>query len=160
MASLQNACTFWACTGYITTGENKHPNQSTDHLLRLNKRHHFTHDMIHLRPCSAHLHTYIVLGVVSPCVEATKRSEARLKNWPSLPFNMGDRSEIQRMMAQQLPLCFTKLLARPSSTNILDGSSKAKHIRQKQHPIDGKRVKRDGEPSERMHPPDMYGTHN
>ena len=75
-----------------------------------------------------------------------------MKNWPSLPFNMGDRPEIQRMMAQQLPLCFAKLLARPSSTNDLDGSSKAKHIRQKRHPIDGKLLKQDGEPSERMHP--------
>ena len=74
-----------------------------------------------------------------------------MKDWPSLRFNMGDRPEIQRMMAQQLPLCFAKLLARPSSTNNLDGSSKAKHIRQKRHPINGKRVKKDDEPSERMH---------
>ena len=64
---------------------------------------------------------------------------------------MADRPEIQRMMAQQLPLSLAKLLARLSSTNNLDGSSKAKHIRQKQHPIDDKRVKKDGEPSERMH---------
>ena len=64
---------------------------------------------------------------------------------------MGDRPEIQRMMAQQLPLSFAKLLARPSSTKNQDGSSKAKHTRQKQHPIDGKLVKKDGEPSERMH---------
>ena len=67
---------------------------------------------------------------------------------------MGDRPEIQRMMAQQLPLSFAKLLARLSSTN-LDGSSKAKHIRQKQHPIEGKRVKKYGEPSEPRHTLDM-----
>ena len=74
-----------------------------------------------------------------------------MKNWPSLPFNRGDRPEIQRMMAQQLPICLAKLLARPSSTENMDGSSKAKHIRQKPHLIDGKRVKKDCEPSERMH---------
>ena len=64
------------------------------------------------------------------------------------------------MMAQQLAPSFAKLLARPSSTNNLDGSSKAKHIRQERQPIDGKRMKIDGEPSERMHPLGMYGTHN
>ena len=68
---------------------------------------------------------------------------------------MGDGPEIPGMMAQQLPLSFAKLLARPSSTNDLDGSSKAMHIRQKRHPIDGKLVEKYGEPSERMHTLDM-----
>ena len=73
---------------------------------------------------------------------------------------MGDRPEIQRMMAQQLPLCLRELLARPSSMNNLDRSLKGKHIRHKQQSIEGKLVKQDGEPSERMHPLGMIGTHN
>ena len=73
---------------------------------------------------------------------------------------MGDRPEIHRMMAQQLSLCFAKLLACPSSMNNLDRSSKGKHIRHKQQSIEGKRVKQDGEASERMHPLGMIGTHN
>ena len=68
---------------------------------------------------------------------------------------MGDGPEIPGMMAQQHSLFFGNLLARPSSTNELDTPSKAMHIRQKQHPIDGKRVKKYGEPSERMHTLDM-----